>query len=80
MIQLRWSGLAASKILFGLLITLLPESWPKIIAVDETLERCRGKKIKAKGASRDVKDHGLRLLWLSVHHQKSQMKLQSFAA
>ena len=50
----QWSGLAASKILFGLLINLLPESWPKIVAVDETLERRRGKKIKAKGAYRDA--------------------------
>ncbi|BCA93672.1 hypothetical protein TUM19329_34900 [Legionella antarctica] len=50
----QWSGLTASKILFGLLITLLPESWPKIVAVDETLERRRGKNIKAKGAYRDA--------------------------
>ena len=50
----QWNSLAASKILFGLLINLLPESWPKIIAVDETLERRSGKKIKAKGAYRDA--------------------------
>ena len=50
----QWNSLAASKILFGLLINVLPESWPKIIAVDETLERRRGKKIKAKGAYRDA--------------------------
>jgi DDE superfamily endonuclease len=50
----RWDSLAASKILFGLLITLLPPHWPIIIAVDETLERRRGKKIKAKGAYRDA--------------------------
>ena len=50
----QWDSLAASKILFGLLIKLLPESWPIIIAVDETLERRRGKKIKAKGAYRDA--------------------------
>ena len=50
----RWDSLAASKILFGLLITLLPTQWPIIIAVDETLERRRGKKIKAKGAYRDA--------------------------
>lgn len=50
----QWNSLAASKILFGLLIKLLPEAWPKIIAVDETLERRRGKKIKAKGAYRDA--------------------------
>lgn len=50
----QWDGLVASRILFGLLIQLLPASWPKIIAVDETLERRRGKKIKAKGAYRDA--------------------------
>ena len=41
-------------ILFGLLIKLLPSDGPIIIAVDETLERRRGKKIKAKGAYRDA--------------------------
>ena len=33
-----WDGLILSKILFGLLIKLLPESWPILVAVDETLE------------------------------------------
>ena len=50
----KWDGLAASKIILGLLIKLLPHDWPIIIAVDETLERRRGKKIKAKGAYRDA--------------------------
>ena len=50
----RWDSLAASKILFGLLIKLFPPGFPIIIAVDETLERRRGKKIKAKGAYRDA--------------------------
>ena len=49
-----WDGLALSKILLGLLIKLLPESWPILVAVDETLERRQGKKIKAKGAYRDA--------------------------
>src|SRR3990167_4546435 len=38
----EWDGLALSKILLGLLIKLLPESWPILVAVDETLERRRG--------------------------------------
>lgn len=42
----EWNGLAFAKIFFGLLIKLLPESWPILIAMDETLERQRGKKIK----------------------------------
>jgi hypothetical protein len=50
----QWNSLALSKILLGLLIKILPESWPILIAVDETLERRRGKKIKAKGVYRDA--------------------------
>ena len=50
----EWDGLALAKILFGLLIKFLPESYPILIAVDETLERRRGKKIKAKGVYRDA--------------------------
>jgi hypothetical protein len=49
-----WDGLALSKILLGLLVKLLPESWPILVAVDETLERRQGKKIKAKGIYRDA--------------------------
>ena len=45
----RWDGLVLSKILLGLLIALLPASWSILIAADETLERRKGKKIKAKG-------------------------------
>ena len=50
----RWNGLALSKILLGLLIQILPNSWAVLIAVDETLERRKGKKIKAKGIYRDA--------------------------
>ena len=50
----EWSGLALSKILMGMLIAILPVSWPILIAVDETLERRKGKKIKAKGVYRDA--------------------------
>jgi hypothetical protein len=46
--------LALAKILLGLLIKLLPDSWPVLVAVDETLERRRGKKIKSKGVYRDA--------------------------
>ena len=46
--------MALAKILLGLLIALLPASWPVIVAVDETLERRKGKKIKAKGVYRDA--------------------------
>jgi hypothetical protein len=50
----KWDGLMLAKIMLGLLIKLLPDSWPILIAVDETLERRRGKKIKAKGLYRDA--------------------------
>jgi hypothetical protein len=50
----KWNGLALSKILLGLLIQILPDSWPILIAVDETLERRKGKNIKAKGVYRDA--------------------------
>lgn len=50
----EWDGLALAKILLGLLVKWLPDSWPILIAVDETLERRKGKKIKAKGVYRDA--------------------------
>jgi hypothetical protein len=66
-----WSALALSRVLFQLLVdTLLPEG-PLVIGLDDTLERRRGAKIKAKGVYRDgvrsshshfVKATGLR--WL----------------
>lgn len=70
----KWSNLAASQILFGLIVMILvPECGPIIIGADETLERRRGKKIKAKGWYRDaVHSHGkhvvtcLGLEWLSL--------------
>ena len=50
----KWNSITLSRILFGLLIKLLPDSFPILIAVDETLERRSGKKIKAKGPYRDA--------------------------
>jgi|TARA_B100001964_G_C14175468_1_gene573611 hypothetical protein len=50
----KWSGLALAKILLGLLLPFIPSGFPILIAVDETLERRQGKKIKAKGAYRDA--------------------------
>jgi hypothetical protein len=45
----RWSCVDSAKILLGLLLILLPTSTPVLVAVDETLERRKGPKIKAKG-------------------------------
>ena len=44
----------APKILLGLLVQLLPASFPILIVVDDTIERRKGKKIKAKGCYRDA--------------------------
>lgn len=43
-----------AKIRLGLLVVLLPSDFPIIIAVDETLERRKGKMIKAKGCYREA--------------------------
>jgi len=68
-----WSSLEASRILLGLLISAFALSGPLILGLDDTIERRRGAKIKAKGIYRDpvrsshshfVKASGLR--WLSL--------------
>lgn len=68
-----WSSLEASHILLGLLISAFASSGPIILGLDDTIERRRGAKIKAKGIYRDpvrsshshfVKASGLR--WLSL--------------
>jgi DDE superfamily endonuclease len=51
----KWSSLTLSRILLGLLVTiLLAADAPLILIVDDTLERRRGKKIKALGLFRDA--------------------------
>ena len=68
-----WSSLEASHILLGVLINAFARSGPVILGLDDTIERRRGAKIKAKGIYRDpvrsthshfVKASGLR--WLSL--------------
>ncbi|MCC6298015.1 MAG: transposase, partial [Anaerolineales bacterium] len=68
-----WSSLEASHILLGLLISAFASSGPILMGLDDTIERRRGAKIKAKGIYRDpvrsshshfVKASGLR--WLSL--------------
>jgi len=48
-----WSSLEASCILFGLLMNAFARSGPVILGLDDTIERRRGAKIKAKGIYRD---------------------------
>jgi len=68
-----WSSLAAARILLGLLVAAFVPSGPIVMGLDDTLERRRGAKIKAKGIYRDpvrsshshfVKASGLR--WLNL--------------
>ena len=51
----KWNSIACAKILFGLLVQLLPASLPILIVVDDTIERRNGRKIKAKGESKKAK-------------------------
>ena len=68
-----WSSLAVSRVLLTLLVSTFAASGPLVIGLDDTIERRRGAKIKAKGVYRDpvrsshshvVKASGLR--WLSL--------------
>lgn len=68
----QWSTLRASRILLQLLITTFAPTGELVFGLDDTIERRRGEKIKAKGIYRDpvrsshshlVKASGLR--WLS---------------
>lgn len=50
----KWDSWLLVKILLGLLIPLVPKSCPILIAMDETLERRKGKMITSKGCYRDA--------------------------
>lgn len=50
----KWNSLTGAKILLGLLLQLFPSSLPILIVVDDTIERRKGAKIKAKGCYRDA--------------------------
>lgn len=68
-----WSSLAVSRVLLLMLIGIFAPFGPIVMGLDDTIERRRGEKIKAKGIYRDpvrsshghfVKASGLR--WLSL--------------
>jgi hypothetical protein len=70
-----WSSREASRILLGLLLNAFARSGPVILGLDDTIERRRGARIKAKGIYRDpvrsshshfVKASGLRWLRLML--------------
>lgn len=52
--RVEWSALKAAKILFFMVQAFVDDRCPLVLLVDETLERRRGKKIKAKGYYRDA--------------------------
>ena len=68
-----WSAHAAARLLLDLLIATFVPTGPVVLGIDDTIERRRGKRIRAKGIYRDpvrsskghfVKASGLR--WLSL--------------
>jgi DDE superfamily endonuclease len=53
--QAPWSAMVMSRLLLGLLVvSFVPEGWPLLVLIDETLERRQGKKIGYKGWFRDA--------------------------
>ena len=73
--RVKWSTLAASRRLLGLLIEAFAPEGALVMALDDTIERRRGAKIAAKGIYRDpvrsshshfVKASGLRWLCLML--------------
>jgi len=50
----EWSPLMGAKILFGLLVSLIPPNQILLIVFDDTVERRKGRTIKAKGCYRDA--------------------------
>jgi hypothetical protein len=71
----KWSSLSASRILLDLIVNMVGVDKPLVMYIDETLERRKGPKIKAKGYYRDavrssksavVKCLGLKWLMLAI--------------
>jgi DDE superfamily endonuclease len=71
----RWASVAVARVLLRLVVDTFVPTGPVVIGIDDTLERRRGEKIKAKGIYRDpvrsshaqmVKASGLRWLCAMV--------------
>jgi len=69
----KWSSTEASRVLFGSLVEAFVPKGPLVVGIDETLERRKGPKLRARGIYRDpvrsshshfVKASGLR--WICV--------------
>jgi hypothetical protein len=52
--RVNWSLLSASRILLNLIVSITESGNPLVLFIDETLERRKGPKIKAKGYYRDA--------------------------
>jgi hypothetical protein len=50
----EWSGLAAGRVLLGLLVAAFAPAGPLVFGIADTQERRRGKRIAAKGIYRDA--------------------------
>jgi hypothetical protein len=48
-----WNPRAAARLLLGLLIAAFAPSGPVVLGIDDTIERRRGERIRAKGIYRD---------------------------
>jgi hypothetical protein len=79
----EWSSLRAAKILLFMLLVFVDYKHPLVLLIDETLERRRGKKIKAKGYYRDavrsskskvVNAMGLKWLVMAISLKSPMMK------
>lgn len=73
--RVEWSLLSGARILLNLIVSMAESGAPLVFFIDETLERRKGPKIKAKGYYRDavrsskkivVKSSGLKWLTLAV--------------
>ncbi len=51
----KWSSMEASRVLFGLLVEAFAPEGPLVVGIEETLERRKGPKIRAKGIYRDIR-------------------------
>jgi DDE superfamily endonuclease len=49
----RWSSLGISRVLFGLLVNSFVPHGPRVVGIDETIERRRSRKMRASGIYRD---------------------------
>ena len=65
----RWSTLAANRRLLALMLRHLDPGDPLVVGLDETMERCSGRRIEAKEVYRDADSRFVKamgLCWISL--------------